>query len=367
MGLSWQLFVSFSVMAAFWNCFVTGLDPWPIVKGSRRTIKAEAGDSVMLECEVENVPRKLKVKWERCKRFNSVGRCTTYSGMSSRDKVKYARDYGMRQEGAEMYTLYIYDIQPNQAGTYFCSIRTRIYARTEDYIHVVVYQKPVIDNMETTSDLVAREGDSVTLDCLASGTPEPLVMWQRAGARVIPDIGYHKLNKSLTIASCDQDAKGLYICTASNAYGKAIRTISVDCLGRPSVRPTTSHIYQMVGYQIKLTCTIESSPLATNFWWTRNGEMITPENGRYITGNMHAALGRVITKLVLVKGVATSDYTAIYSCHAENFYGVASSNITIEESNTPQSMEGRLLQASSAFHTSFFSFLYIFTLCQLVS
>ena len=41
---------------------VFALEPIPRVKGSGETITIEAGNTLQLECEVENVPRKLKVK-----------------------------------------------------------------------------------------------------------------------------------------------------------------------------------------------------------------------------------------------------------------------------------------------------------------
>ena len=45
---------------------------------------------------------------------------------------------------------------------------------------------------------------------------------------------------------------------------------------------------------------------------------------------MKAALGRVITKLVIKSGVTEEDFKCNYSCHAENVYGTANTTLHIE-------------------------------------
>ena len=38
---------------------------------------------------------------------------------------------------------------------------------------------PAILEQQTSNDLVVREGSNVTLQCKATGYPEPYVMWRR--------------------------------------------------------------------------------------------------------------------------------------------------------------------------------------------
>ena len=45
---------------------------------------------------------------------------------------------------------------------------------------------------------------------------------------------------------------------------------------------------------------------------------------------MKAALGRVITKLVIKSGVTEEDFRCSYSCHARNVYGTANTTLHIE-------------------------------------
>lgn len=50
---------------------------------------------------------------------------------------------------------------------------------------------PNIDDSLTSSDVIVREGDNVTLRCKAKGSPEPSIRWKRDdGLRIV-------VNKSL--------------------------------------------------------------------------------------------------------------------------------------------------------------------------
>lgn len=50
---------------------------------------------------------------------------------------------------------------------------------------------PNIDDALTSSDVIVREGDNVTLRCKAKGSPEPSIRWKRDdGLKIV-------LNKSL--------------------------------------------------------------------------------------------------------------------------------------------------------------------------
>lgn len=50
---------------------------------------------------------------------------------------------------------------------------------------------PNIDDSFTSSDVIAQEGDNVTLRCKANGSPQPALKWKRDdGSRMV-------INKSL--------------------------------------------------------------------------------------------------------------------------------------------------------------------------
>ncbi|KAF6034333.1 hypothetical protein EB796_007348 [Bugula neritina] len=277
--MSWKLLHCFIVLTTLH--YVASLQPLPRVKGSGETITIAAGQTLQLQCIVENMPRKLKAKWERCRRMNEDGVCLSYSGLSSRNKPKFDRYSDLRQDAFNSYILSIYNIRVSQSGTYYCSVKTALLTkRTYDYIHVFVYEVPTIDPLSTTPDTVRMEGAPVQLNCKASGNPTPVVLWRKSGGSTLPGGNPKIRNTTLNLASCDQETKGIYMCVASNKYGTAVHTITLDCLGAPKIEPAPSIMYQKAGYQAKLSCTIFSSPEVTRVWWRKNGEDIPGDSQR---------------------------------------------------------------------------------------
>lgn len=53
-------------------------------------------------------------------------------------------------------------------------------------------------------------------------------------------------------------------------------------------------------------------------------------SSRYSIDSMHAALGRRISKLVLIDGVKVEDFSSEYRCHAENIYGAANASLIVQ-------------------------------------
>ena len=57
------------------------------------------------------------------------------------------------------------------------------YFRGFSFSHIPVPPR-IVDSL-SSSDMVQTEGSNVTLECLASGSPEPEVVWRREDAREI--------------------------------------------------------------------------------------------------------------------------------------------------------------------------------------
>ena len=66
------------------------------------------------------------------------------------------------------------------------------------------------------------EGDNVTLNCMASGTPPPTVSWVKVSSG-------QRLNRSeLVLTNINRSEAGEYRCDASNECGNASETASID-------------------------------------------------------------------------------------------------------------------------------------------
>ncbi|XP_046812120.1 lachesin-like [Lucilia cuprina] len=139
---------------------------------------------------------------------------------------------------------------------------------------------PNIDDSLTSSDVIVREGDNVTLRCKAKGSPEPSIRWKRDdGLRIV-------VNKSLDVPEVEGDTlelerisrlhMGAYLCIATNGVPPSVSKrikVSVD------FSPMVSIPHQLVGipmyFNVTLECFIEANPTSLNYWTRENEQMIT--------------------------------------------------------------------------------------------
>ncbi|CAK9818768.1 Protein CEPU-1 [Anthophora plagiata] len=95
---------------------------------------------------------------------------------------------------------------------------------------------PNIEDYQTSSDAIVREGANLTLTCKATGSPKPNITWKRDDSSKI------SINKTLSVPEWKGETleitrisrldMGVYLCIAKNdvppAVSKQIK-VSVDC------------------------------------------------------------------------------------------------------------------------------------------
>lgn len=161
-------------------------------------------------------------------------------------------------------------------------------------------------------------GDSVDLQCNASGSPLPYITWARVGgsSALIPGWGMGYEGNMLSLQSLTPDARGVYVCSALNLvgsdrwsleliilcvysslrFGLVIELLCVvfnarqpntvffipyflviHCLVDPIVKVQASQLSQAVGYNKQLLCTISGNPVptASQVKWQKDGATVT--------------------------------------------------------------------------------------------
>ena len=68
-------------------------------------------------------------------------------------------------------------------------------------------------------------GDTLTLNCSATGDPRPVISWKIQGA-ALPVRKSNKTEKALTIRDLREEDAGIYICVATSAGVFSIEAIS---------------------------------------------------------------------------------------------------------------------------------------------
>ena len=71
----------------------------------------------------------------------------------------------------------------------------------------------------------AATGDTLTLNCSATGDPQPVISWKRQGA-ALPVGRSHRKNDALIIRDFRAGDAGIYICIATSAGVFNTETIS---------------------------------------------------------------------------------------------------------------------------------------------
>lgn len=74
---------------------------------------------------------------------------------------------------------------------------------------------------QETQTIIVTKGQTLILECVASGIPPPLVTWAKDGSSIS---GYNKtrfLLSNLLIDAINEEDSGTYTCTADNGVGKA--------------------------------------------------------------------------------------------------------------------------------------------------
>ncbi|KAM9435384.1 vascular endothelial growth factor receptor 2 isoform 2-T2 [Clarias gariepinus] len=88
-------------------------------------------------------------------------------------------------------------------------------------LHLQALEAPWI--VSTLTDHRVNVSDSTTLECVARGTPTPIITWTKDNQTVIKGSGVilDQLNRTLTIQRVKKEDSGLYTCTACNKQGCA--------------------------------------------------------------------------------------------------------------------------------------------------
>ena len=119
--------------------------------------------------------------------------------------------------------LQISDVRKVDSDAYFCSAVNRL-GNVERKTLLVVVSLPVF-TVKPRGKVFASTGDTLMLNCSATGDPRPVISWKRQGAE-LPVGRSHTTNKALIIRDLKEEDAGNYICAATSAGVFNIETIS---------------------------------------------------------------------------------------------------------------------------------------------
>ncbi|BFY98117.1 hypothetical protein BsWGS_01157 [Bradybaena similaris] len=217
------------------------------------------------------------------------------------------------------WNLHIRDVRYSDQGIYNCQINTNpVKVKTVNLI--VLVPAKIIDHL-STSDVTVREGETVTMVCNVTGTPQPTVSWYRLVTES-KGIQRHKVGVNgevLIIHNVTRHCGDRYECVAFNGVPPAVtRVIEVFVEFAPEIYLPNKRIGQEKGKETILECTVTAFPHAVTMW-KKGDHKIQTSTLKYRV-EVYDEDKDKLTLSLRVFNIQDSDF-GVYTCEASNTLG----------------------------------------------
>ncbi|XP_061493022.1 immunoglobulin superfamily member 10 isoform X1 [Rhineura floridana] len=217
-------------------------------------------------------------------------------------------------------TLVIYSPSKADAGKYRCAAKNKV-GYIEKLIILEVGQKPTIF-IHPREAIKSISGESLSLHCLAGGSPKPNIIWTVPNGYVLdrPQInGRHTLleNGTLVIRETTVHDRGSYACKAQNYAGDSTVVVFVMIVAHPpwiTNRPPRN-IRTMAGVAVQLHCMALGIPNPEITWELPDHSLLsTGSKGQPSESELHPQ------GTLVIQNPKLSD-SGVYKCMAKNQLG----------------------------------------------
>lgn len=222
--------------------------------------------------------------------------------------------------------LNLISVDHSHAGQYQCVVSNN-YGTTyskKSTISVLVF--PTF--LKKPKNVEVQAGQTVKLECAATGEPPPEVAWHKDGGNDFPAATERRMHvlpadDVFFIVNARPIDAGVYSCTAHNAAGTASADAQLEVLQRPQVAKGPEDRELAAGEHIVLQCMAQGVPKPTVTWF-KDGEAIVPTERHFFIAE---------NQLVIIVDSVHND-SGIYECHLNNSQGeeVGRSRIVVKPS-----------------------------------
>ncbi|XP_010148594.1 PREDICTED: hemicentin-1-like, partial [Eurypyga helias] len=308
--------------------FVLTVHVAPTIRSSPQTAVVRINASAVLECAAEGVPTP-RITWRKDGAI-LTGNNTRYSMLDDgslhihsahvTDTGRYVcmatNSAGTERKRIDLQVLGAVEIPAAQlahAGRYSCVARNAAgVAHRQATLHV--QEPPVIQTQPGMLDVIVN--NPILLPCEATGTPRPIIAWQKEGINVITTGNSYMVlpNGSLQIAKSAVEDAGTYMCVAQNPAGTALGKIKLKVQVPPVIKSHLKEYVVPVDQSLTLQCEAEGYP-GPEISWHKDGQQITESLRR-----------RVLSSGALQIALAQPGDAGRYTCIAANPAGSSSSS-----------------------------------------
>lgn len=218
-------------------------------------------------------------------------------------------------------SLVVYSPSKADMGKYRCAAKNKV-GYIEKLIILEVGRKPTIF-IHSGRTIKSISGETLSLHCLAGGSPKPNIIWTLPGGYVLdrPQInGKYTLleNGTLIVRETTIHDRGSYVCKAQNDAGDSVVAVFVTVVAHPpqiTKRPPRN-VRTMAGITVQLHCMALGIPNPEITW-----EL--PDHSLLSTGSKGRPSGRELFHpqgTLIIQNPKLSD-SGMYKCMAKNLLG----------------------------------------------
>ncbi|XP_006903053.1 PREDICTED: brother of CDO [Elephantulus edwardii] len=266
----------------------------------QHVIEVDEGNTAVIACHLPESHPKAQVRYSVKQEWLEASRDNYLIMPSGNLQIVNAS-----QEDEGMYKCAAYNPVTQEVKTSGSSDRLRVRRSTAEAARIIYPPE--------AQTIIVTKGQSLILECVASGIPPPRVTWAKDGSSVA---GYNKtrfLLSNLLIDTTSEEDSGTYRCMADNGVGEsgaAVILYNVQVFEPPEVTMELSQLVIPWGQSAKLTCEVRGNP-PPSVLWLRNAVPLTSSQRL-----------RVSRRALRVVSVGPED-EGVYQCMAENEVGSA--------------------------------------------
>uniref|UniRef100_A0A8C3SQW6 BOC cell adhesion associated, oncogene regulated n=1 Tax=Chelydra serpentina TaxID=8475 RepID=A0A8C3SQW6_CHESE len=282
----------------------------------QHVIEVDEGNTAVIACDLPESHPKAQVRYSVKQEWLEASRDNYLIMPSGNLQIVNAS-----QEDEGTYKCAAYNPVTQEVKTSVSSDRLRVRRSTAEAARIIYPPE--------AQTIIVTKGQSLILECVASGIPPPRVTWAKNGSSIS---GYNKtrfLLSNLLIDATSEEDSGTYSCMADNGVGEAGAVFifyNVQVFEPPEVTMELSQQIIPWGQSAKFTCEVRGNP-QPSVMWLRNAVPLSSSH-RF----------RLSRKALRVMSVGPED-DGIYQCVAENEVGSAQAMVHLRTAQPGTTMK----------------------------